>query len=352
MRIAFGVALLGLMVGCGHASGPPVVPQHAPPDPLTEPARMQAKATRLPPCPAASPFSPGGLGGTLRTPSQRYPISGAAISLINPAGAAVATTFTDGCGRFGFTGVQPGPYTVRYGVRNLGGMMPFTAPASVLGAIPTLGLPIPNIPKPPILIDPPIDIAQLRAGVVHGVFDDVEGMLDRVGIPYTVYDAEDLKESAPYQHRMLFIACGAATYPDDDELKSKLNNYVMTGGSLYVSDLAISYVGETFPGAVNYSYENRGSSGTRKAYVLDPALKGAVKDQATIDVTYDMGGWQRLDVEQPPSTQTPLRDTETDEPLAVAFTVGAGLVQYTTFHEEPQTSEGQELALVYMITRM
>jgi len=348
MRAAFWV-VLGLTVGCGRASGPPVVPQHAPPNPMTEPVRAQAKAARLPQCPATAPLSPGSLGGTLRTPSQRYPISGAGISLLNPAGATVATTSTDGCGRFGFTGVQPGPYTVRYGVRNLGGMMPFTAPASLLGAIPTLGLPI---PKPPILIDPPIDIAPLRAGVVHGVYDDVEGMLDKVGIPYTVYDAEDLKESAPYQHRMLFIACGAATYPDDDELKKRLNDYVMTGGSLYVSDLAVSYVGETFPGAVKYSYENRGSSGTRKAYVLDPVLKGAVKNQPTIDITYDMGGWQRLDVDQPQSTQTPLRDTETDEPLTVAFTVGAGLVQYTTFHEEPQTSEGQELALVYMITRM
>ena len=63
-------------------------------------------------------------------------------------------------------------------------------------------------------------------------------------------------------------------------------------------------------------------------------------------------GSLRLDVNQPSSTQTPLRDTETDEPLAAVFNVGAGLVQYTTFHEEPQMSEGQELALVYMVTRM
>jgi hypothetical protein len=69
--------------------------------------------------------------------------------------------------------------------------MPFTAPYLIVGAIPTLGLPM---PKPPILIDPPIDIAPLRAGVVHGTFDNVEGMLDRVGIPYTVYEEPQMSE--------------------------------------------------------------------------------------------------------------------------------------------------------------
>ena len=348
--VAAVVAALALSVGCRRPS-PPVMTPHAPPDPNTQVARSQAKAQRLPPCPATAPVSvsPGGVTGTLLTPSRRYPISGAGVSLLSPTGAPVATALTDGCGRFTLPAVPPGAYTVRYGVRSLGGTLPLSMPQSALGAIPTFGLPI---PKPPILIDPPIDVGFLRAGVIHGSYDDVEGMLDRVGIPYTVYDAEDLREDDPYQHRMLFIACGAATYPDDDEIKTRLKDFVSQGGSLYVSDLAISYVDQAFPGAVNFDYSSRGSSGTRKAYILDPALKAAAKGQTAIDITYDMGGWQRLEKDQPQSTLTPLRDVENDEPLVVVFNVGGGVVQYTTFHEEPQMSEGQELALTYLVTRM
>ena len=65
-----------------------------------------------------------------------------------------------------------------------------------------------------------------------------------------------------------------------------------------------------------------------------------------------MGGWQRLEVNQPSGTQAMLRDVETNEPSAVTFNRGAGVVKYSTFHVEAQVSEAEEAALVCMISRM
>lgn len=360
LGVLAGSLLLAAGGGCSGArrSGPP--PVHSPTPPAVAPELAAAGATRLPPCPAASPLQPtsAGVAGTLRTPSGAFPLSGATVALLTPTGAPAAQTATDGCGRFQLAGVAPGPYTLRYGLRSLGGFAPLSLAAASSGGS-ALGLPLPlplSVPIPlpggigPTILDPLLDTTGLQAGVVRGDWDHVELLLAKMGIPYVMYEADALKGDAPYQHRMLFIACGAASIPEQAE--GKLESYVTGGGSLYASDLAIPYIGEVFEGAIEYDYSSRGDSGTRPAYVVDPELQVALRGAAKIDLTYDLGGWQRLAVNQPPGTLPLLRDVATNEPGAVTFQRGAGVVKYTTFHVEAQVSEAEETALVYMISRM
>jgi hypothetical protein len=349
------VLLLVGLVGCSGRAGPP--PAHGPMAPQAVPGLQAAAATRLPPCPPAATPPGAALTGVLRTPSGAFPISGASVSLLQPNGAPAATATTDGCGRFALPSVAPGPYTVRYGLRSFGGMAPVSLLQQPARALNTpLGIPLP-FPFPgaagaavPPIFNPALDAGGLRAGVVRGSWDHIEALLDKMGIPYVLYEADALEEDAPYQHRMLFVACGAAAIPDKAD--KKIKKYVEGGGALYASDLSIAYVGEVFEKAVNYDYESRGDSGARKAYVVDPELAVALKGASQIDLTYDMSGWQRLAVNQPPGTQAMLRDVETNEPSAVTFNRGAGVVKYTTFHVEAQVSEAEEAALVYMISRM
>jgi hypothetical protein len=60
-----------------------------------------------------------------------------------------------------------------------------------------------------------------------------------MGIPYVLYEADALEEEAPYQHRMLFIACGASSIPDKAD--KKIKKYVEGRGALYASDLTFNW---------------------------------------------------------------------------------------------------------------
>lgn len=318
-------------------------------------------AQSLAPCPPSVPV-PGstGMTGTLRVPSGQYPLTGAPVSLIGGNGAALASTTTDGCGRFSLPFSSPGSYRLDYGVRSLRGSMPITLGAAPgpLG-LPGLSIPGVNIPNPlggalasARQVEPKLDVSWFKAAVIHGSFDNVEKILERMGIPYDLYDSSALEDAQPYQHRMLFITCGSGYGGSGDKVSTALRGYVGSGGALYVSDLAMPYLKDAFPGAVNYESSARGDSGLRRSNVIDPGLQLALRGSPTLEINYDLGGWQRISANQPLTTLPLLRDTDTQEPAAVAFNYGIGLVQYTTFHNEAQNTEAVEAALQYIISRM
>ena len=310
--------------------------------------RAMAARQQLPPCPPRQ--SGNAPGGILQAPSGRLPLGGVPISLLSPLGGApVASTTTDACGRFQFAGAPPGPYLVRYGGRNFSGTMLFNAGGSILG-----GLPFPfgqggAKSAVPVLTPP---VPQLRAAVVPGAFDDIVSVLDKMGIPYTLYGQEALAQPLIYQHPMIFVACDGFGNPYAQQAAPFLRNFVMMGGSLYATHNAIPYVGAAFAQSIGYDVDNQGGVEVRRANVIDPGLAVALGGLMQVDLVYDTGGWGLLNPNQPFATLPFLLDTDTQKPTAVRFMYGLGSVRFSSFHKEPQMSATQEAIIIYIISGM
>ena len=303
--------------------------------PLTRMGVSPGAGFKLPPCPPSAadlPVNIGGVSGTISVPSGTYPLGGARVGLFNSGGIPVGSTVTDGCGRFAFNGVAPGSYRLVYGIRSFGGETPVDVPPWMATS----------------RLDIRVDPQRLSVGVIRGGWDNVESVLDRLGLAYTAYDAGALLGVEPYKHRILFIACGAGGY--SNEAADKIRAYVGSGGALYVSDLSLPYISAAFPQAI-LPGEN-GDSAIRTSYIFDAQLLGYLRGSASIPLNYNLGGWQRLKRVQPPTTLALLRDSETQEPAIATFFFGAGTVGYTTFHEEAQMNEAMDWSLVFVITRL
>ncbi len=314
-------------------------------------ARARAATQVLPPC-APQQYS-GPAVGLLRAPSGQVALGGVPVTLVTPFGAPVASTVTDSCGRFQFTGAPPGPYMLRYGGRNFSGTMLFNAGGAMLG-----GLPFPFGPPPqqgatmgamPVLTPP---IPQLQAAVVPGAFDDIQSVLTKMGIPFVEYPASALTQPAIYMHPMLFIACDGydTTYVND--AVPHLQRFVGMGGSLYATHNAVPYIGAAFPNSIGYDVNNQGDVEVRRANVIDPGLAVALGGLMQVDLVYDTGGWGLLNNDQPFTTLPFLRDADTQKPTAVRFTYGLGSVRFSSFHKEPQMSATQEAIIIYIISGM
>jgi hypothetical protein len=344
LRILWPLLLVGV-AACGSSASPERIrPRY------DLGARMWASQQQLPPCPSYQTPSPT-LAGLLQAPSGRLPLAGVPLSLTTPFGVPVASTGTDGCGRFQFANVAPGPYALRYGGRNLAGVMLFTAGGadSWVSSLP-FPVPLPNLgPVATVLTAP---IPQARAAVVPGAYDDLPGLLQKIGIPYVLYTADDLTRPAIYQHAVIFVACDGYRNPGADNAAPLLRNFVGMGGSLYATHNALPYVGKAFPEAVRYDMNNQGGVEVRMANVVDPGLLNALRGLPTVTLIYDTGGWGILEREQPLPTLPLLRDTETQQPTAVRFMYGLGSVRFSSFHKEPQMSPTQEAVLIYMISGM
>ncbi len=318
------------------------------------------------------------------------------------AGQAVTRTAqTDGRGGFRFVDLRAGPATVR--IQN----GRFTAqydveilPGTEVGLVPGQ--------SGKVCLEP--DAVGLA--VLSGTYDQVGEVLDDLGFEYEQICGTphahragrqligDLEALASYE--VLFVNCGTgidltADQPEVEALRENLRAFVAGGGSLYVSDLAASFVSTVWPGQVEFALrdfqsgpaadccvcidcppeceaEERsvgscgattlpaacgGSSGvagsgpvlTVQGRIIDDRLAALYGDRS-VQVDFNLPGWIEIDAVAPGVDV--MVEAEIDgraRPLIVGFTPepGGGRVIYTSFHNRSQAPDDMRRLLSALV---
>jgi len=316
--------------------GLPPIPGGTPGTPSLPGGVEEGLNFKVPPCPPMFQGMTFGAGvtGTVFMPKSDMALGAAKVTLVNSLGAETGTTITDGCGRFRFDAVMPGVYKVKFAVRT------FKGESSV------------NVGAGGTHVDLRVDVKFLQVGVFQGSWDKVEKVLDKVGVPYSLFGSDKIETTDLSKFNIIFINCNEVSESTvSAKVKEKLKGFVNGGGALYVSDRALPYILATWPGQVN-SLGNTGNSGTKKHTVFDFQLGSYLRGALTVPIIYDLGAWRRLAKEQPATTLALLRDEKTQEPAIVTFASGNGFVGYTTYHEGAQMNDAMTFSLVFFITRL
>jgi hypothetical protein len=294
----------------------------------------------------------GSVTGRICAPSQNVYVAGADVWVEFNDGTRI-TSVTDADGYFTLEDVPAGIHTVYVSKGS------FTAEFDVS-----------------IKANEVLELAQeeclegdINIAVVTGAYDNVENILDRLGLSYDTFDG-DAYGSGEYvsllgnpsklaEYDIIFFNCGM----DDswaygygsitvNEIRQNVRQFVQDGGSLYASDWAYYMVEAPFPGMVTfvgddntYSSPQVGESGYYTVDVLDPGLK-TLLGSSKASINYDLPSW--VVPEYAGTAEVLVRGTVTyyedwinlrtkDVPLVLAGRDN-GRVLYTSFHNEAQTT--------------
>jgi hypothetical protein len=223
---------------------------------------------------------------------------------------------------------------------------------------------------------------------IPGNYDHIETIvIDTLGYSATMISMNDLSNlSSITPFAAIFMNCGLLEMSGvtmDSTKYANLQAYMVGLGSLYASDFAVECLtgdGHLKPAPVlNYSLSRTQHGGTGGNQLLgtciSPMLGGFLEDSclctlksgitgmiigaqindanivtllghSTIDLYYDLGGWEVISLVDPPFT-TVITDTQSNGPLAVTTDFNdetpGGVIFYTTFHNEPQGTVSQDM---------
>ncbi len=347
----------------------------------------------------------GGLHGSLCEPGTTLPQSDATLSLqaadCNGHVDTYSTT-ADADGHFAFSNLPAGTFTID--VDSNGNHSSFTATV-VAGEINNLDADAAtgDASAPFCLAAPP------RLAVITGDWDEVQVLLDSLGLAYDTYEGEPdwanpeseseamgllLNPSKMAEYDAILINCGtldrdfiSATvdYGDwgDDPVATidynapaykNLRDFVKNGGSVYASDWAwpiaeglsanaIDFHGDETNNAYNVLV---GAEGGETADVTDAGLQSFLNAD-TVQLDFDLDSWAVID-DVGAGVDVYVRgdatfyldmwgdetDTLTSRPLLVGFRpfTSGGYVIYTTFHYHAQPSAEMVDVLKYLIFQL
>ena len=222
--------------------------------------------------------------------------------------------------------------------------------------------------------------------VLAGSYDNIESLLDQLGLDYDRYTktgdggigtiVDLLGDPAALQsYDIVFVNCGGyhGWMPIDvPEVMPNVKDFVLAGGSLYMSDYAWVYGEWAFPDAIEFynsdlvtdMYTDKSpqmidGGQTFKATVADGAM-AAYLGKTSLMVTFDQGPQIAPEAAGPgtfphvsakvsqPFGSEPLDDTI---PLILSYqpTPTSGRVIYTNFHNDAQTTEDMLVLLNYLV---
>jgi hypothetical protein len=214
----------------------------------------------------------------------------------------------------------------------------------------------------------------------EGSFDRIEDALTKLGI--TEFDLRSRDDSPTSilmnaselsRYQIVFIPCrgSAEETATDPVAKKNLQAFVSAGGKVYVTDYASEYVRQSFPGFIHWQDETAeigsaaGAQYDAPAIVSDPGLRAWLDAEG--HKTFELkDSWTKIasvssragkDENGQPTTIKPKVWVEantggTSFPASVTFQQQCGRVLYSTYHTEPNESEGflpQEKALFHVI---
>lgn len=298
--------------------------------------------------------------------------------------AIVVEARTDARGGFRIDGLRAGPATVRIQSGRFAAQYDVEIIAGAQATLSPTG-------SSKVCLEP--DAARLA--VIRGDYDRIEGVLDDLGFAYDLYcgDGGDHRPARRLladrallsSYEVVFVNCGSgidlrATNPEVERIRENLRAFVEGGGALYVSDLSADFVAALWPGAIEFDATTRepapapvccvclddcpfecasdpveppgpycaepgaraqpcgagvrghGATGERAAQVVDGRLAALFGGDA-LTVRFNLPGWVAIDALGP---ETEPLVTAAGTPLMAAFSVGAGRVVYTSFHNSAQ----------------
>jgi hypothetical protein len=247
-------------------------------------------------------------------------IPGVLVS-INSDYANLTTVISDSDGNFSHTKVPTGSATLN------GKKGKFSA---IMNAVVIDGG---NTTVLPVILQP-----KNKMAVVLGSFDSIEEIIKDLGYQYdtlSVYDIADPAKLNISSYSALFLNCGSWAV---DSVEVNLLKFVRDGGLLYASDWSCDYVELMLPEIISFSKEGEEQEIT--ATVVDPVLKSNLgKEQ--IQIVYDLGGWAEITDINMTHFKEIVRGSyqgydgmKENRPLAVYKNEGAGVIVYTSFHNE------------------
>ena len=223
--------------------------------------------------------------------------------------------------------------------------------------------------------------------VFAGSWDGMEDLLDDLGLEYDLYsetgDAPAIGSvvallsdpSALSKYDIVFANCGAyhGWMPiEHPEVMPNVRSYVLGGGSLYMSDYAWAYGEWSFPGAIEFM----GSDDVKDMFtkkspqlinggqtvqgVIAEAAMAAYVGKESLPIAFDQGPQIAPEVAGPgtfPHISAHLKQFSFDTPIDATIPLvlsyrpepTAGLVVYTNFHNDAQTTTDMLKILQYLV---
>lgn len=169
-------------------------------------------------------------------------------------------------------------------------------------------------------------------------YDDIGQVLRSMNVKHEQF-------SGSYDCSLLFVNCGTKS----DIKPAKLNDFVNSGGCLYVSDLAGSYLQQAFPEL--FVFDGRGGDvGNIKALVVDRELREI--SGRIIDIQFDMGAWKVLrHCHGHAIIRSANPGVYADLPIMVSVRQGNGMIFYTCFHNRAQQSAQEKRMLQLLVLK-
>lgn len=217
--------------------------------------------------------------------------------------------------------------------------------------------------KTPQCVDP----SNTKIAVVEGEYDNVELILNRLKLSYTLYSTGTENQLLGFYNTLkkfdiVFLNCGMDESVLGSVVTRNLQRFVREGGSVWASDFSYDAIEMAWPNAVDWLGDDSTRDAAQKlggakvkAKVLDPVLVHRLGGRSQVTVKFD----------QCPCAGATSAGTGTNvlmegdrsgkgnakEPLAVFFKPDAkgGNVVYTTFHNDEQFSRTIDVILRYMI---
>jgi hypothetical protein len=221
-----------------------------------------------------------------------------------------------------------------------------------------------------------------RLAVINGEYDQIQRVLDTIGLAYNLYDSfgspsaamallSDLE--AMTQYDAILINCGryerdfmhadvSYTSPSDPTTRvvsfdyttapyQNLRNFVAEGGKLYASDWAWPIAESLDAEAIDFRGDdgnamnvNVGLGEFVSGEVINESL-AAFLGSAEMTVSYSLNAYAVAD-----SATAPVYIDSAIGPLMVRVPYGAGALFYTTFHYHSQLSEDMAQVLRYVVS--
>jgi hypothetical protein len=349
----------------GVPAGSHVVQVQGPFGPATVPVSVAQGATTdvgvvgAPSCNPGGGCGAGTITGWACAPSGvKVPGATISVSATNCQGQAVTLTgVEDGQGNFTVTNVPSGTVTVTV----VKGDYQVSYTVTVANGGTTS---VPSVVQAYCFPD-----KQVKLAVVGGSWDNIEKVLDKLGLSYDFYDAysgaaasllSDLPLMSKYD--VIFFNCGVqhtAILGQNPWISQNIKLYVQAGHSIYASDWAHIYAETPFPDAIDFHADDNnwalpkvGPAAVVDAQVSHSALAGYL-GKSSLPIHFDIGSWVLM-------SAAPLATTVCISGSVPGFGVaplmvshypfgGTGKVLFTSFHNNPNISGDVDKILKFTV---